>query len=100
MQELWDANTQAFEEPEVDLPKTVAEAALQDGAFEDIGQVQDDLANLQFQEPGNAAVDPKEPAFRDAGTVASSDDEAEAEEAPAWTCSYALANTLSFLRGC
>lgn len=86
VQELWDASASAFDDPEV--AKTVAEAALQDGAFADINEVQDNLAGLNFQEVGDTAAVPNEPAFRDTGTAGSSDEE-EPEELPAWTCACA-----------
>jgi hypothetical protein len=87
VQELWEANTQAFDETDVDLPKHVAEAALQEGTYADINEAQDELAALQFQEAPERGAAPREPAFKDTGAAGSSDDDAQVQEAPVWTCS-------------
>jgi hypothetical protein len=86
MQELWGANTQNMDEAEVELPKHVAEAALQDGAYTDVAEAQDALAALHFQDGAEVAVAPSEPAFKDTGAAESSDDEDNNVELPAWTC--------------
>ena len=85
LQELWEANTQTtFDEPDVDLPKHVAEIALQDGTYHDAN---DALAALQVT--GGAT---REPAFKDTGAPSElSDEDAAATETPYWACAYARA---------
>lgn len=82
LQDLWESQTQGWD----DLPNQVAEVALQDSPFPD--PVNDGLSAVPFQDvPGEQP--PMEPAFQDTGAAGSSEDEAEPETLPPWTCSYA-----------
>lgn len=82
MQDLWESQTQGWD----DLPNQVAEVALQDSPFPD--PVNDGLSAVPFQDvPGEQP--PMEPAFQDTGAAGSSEDEAEPETLPPWTCSCA-----------
>ena len=90
LQELWDAQGRAFDEPDVDLPKTVAEAALQEGTFDGLADVQGGLAGLSLHAPGGGAEGAlSEPAFKDTGAAADSDEDTEDQELPPWTCACA-----------
>lgn len=90
-QELWDAQSRAFDEPDVaHLPKTLAEAALQEGAYDGLADVQGGLAGLSLHAPGGGAdAALSEPAFKDTGAAADSDDDTDDQELPPWTCACA-----------
>jgi hypothetical protein len=93
LQELWDPPGNSFGEPDVDLPKHVAEAALRDGTYEDISAVQVGIAGINFQEGGETATAPLEPEFKDTGAAAESDEETAEQELPTWTCACVPFNT-------
>jgi hypothetical protein len=88
-QELWESQTQAWDDPAVDLAKTVAEVALDDAGYGDTGVHADALGDLQLQGVPGMSAGAAEPAFKDTGTAESSDEETEAQELPAWACACA-----------